>query len=175
VKYTKVITGLALGGLILGFALMYSGVINVAATYPHSSLTRWVLHTAMERSVSYHASNIQTPSLDRPDQILNGFRHYREMCTGCHLVPGVSSSEIRKGLMPTPPKLQQTVREWTPAELFWIIKNGVRMTAMPAWGPSHSDEKIWEMVAFLEKFPDMTKAQYSEMDKQAGPDVGDED
>jgi len=174
-QYPKVIAGLVIAGVIIGLGVMYSGVINVAATYPHSSLTRWGLHTAMKQSVKYHASNISVPSLNRQDQILNGFRHYREMCTGCHLVPGVSSSEIRKGLMPVPPKLQQTVKTWTPAELFWIIKNGVRMTAMPAWGPSHNDEKIWEMVAFLEKFPGMTKAQYDEMDKQAGQDVEDDD
>ncbi len=175
VKYIKVIAGLAVGGVILGFGVMYSGVINVAATYPHSSLTRWGLHTAMKQSVKYHASNIQVPPLNQQDRILNGFRHYREMCTSCHLAPGITSSEIRKGLMPKPPKLQETARAWSPAELFWIIKNGVRMTAMPAWGLSHNDEKIWEMVAFLQKFPDMTKAQYEEMDKQAGDDVGDDD
>jgi len=174
-QYMKAFAGLALTGLIVGVGVMYSGVINVAATYPHSSLTRFVLHTAMKQSVRYHAGNIQVPPLDQQDKILNGFRHYREMCTGCHLVPGVSSSEIRKGLMPKPPKLQETANTWTSAELFWIIKNGVRMTAMPAWGPSHNDEKIWQMVAFLKKFPDMTAAQYSEMDKQAGQDDGDDD
>ena len=43
------------------------------------------------------------------------------------------------------------------------------MTGMPAWGPTHSDEKIWTMVAFLEKLPHMTAEQYKEMDKMAGP------
>jgi len=175
IQYIKVIAGLIVGGLIIGLGVMYSGLINVAATYPHSSLTKWGLHTAMKRSVSYHAGNIHPPRLDEPDQILNGFRHYREMCMGCHLAPGISSSEIRKGLIPKPPKLQDVVKTWTPAELFWIIKNGVRMTAMPAWGASHSDLKIWEMVAFLEKFPGMTKAQFDKMDKLAGQDKGDED
>lgn len=173
--YTKIIAVLASAGLLIGLGLMYSGIINVAATYPHSALTQWGLHTAMKQSVRYHASDIQAPVLDQQDKILNGFRHYREMCTGCHLAPGVASSEIRKGLMPRPPKLQQTVSTWTPAELFWIVKNGVRMTAMPAWGASHNDVKIWEMVAFLKQLPDMTAAQYSELDKQAGPGGGDDD
>ena len=48
------------------------------------------------------------------------------------------------------------------------------MTGMPAWGPTHSDEKIWAMVAFLEKLPHMTAEQYKEMDKIAGPDDDDE-
>jgi len=174
-KHIRLVAGLVVGGALIGFGVMYSGLINVAATYPHSAFTQWGLHTAMKQSVTYHASDIQAPPLNQPDKILNGFRHYREMCTGCHLAPGVETSEIRKGLMPKPPKLQETANTWTSAELFWIIKNGVRMTAMPAWGPSHNDEKIWQMVAFLKKLPDMTKAQYEEMDKQAGQDDGDDD
>ena len=90
------------------------------------------------------------------------------MCVDCHLAPGMDSSEIRQGLLPKPPKLQEVVDEWKPAELFWIIKNGVKMTGMPAWGPTHSDAKIWAIVAFLEKLPHMTAAQYQEMNEQAG-------
>jgi len=174
IKCAKVFTGLALGGVVIGLGVMYSGIINVAASYPHSALTQWGLHTAMKRSVSYHAKDISAPSLDDPDQILNGFRHYREMCMGCHSFPGAASSEIRMGLTPRPPKLQETVKTWSSSELFWIIKNGVRMTAMPAWGASHSDKKIWEMVAFLNGFPDMTKAQFNAMDKQAGQEENSE-
>lgn len=49
------------------------------------------------------------------------------------------------------------------------------MTGMPAWGPTHSDEKIWAMVAFLQKLPDMTAEHYKEMDKMAGQIDDDED
>lgn len=159
----------------VGVGVLYSGAINVGASDPHSVPVRWLLHTGMERSVRYHASGIKAPPLNRPGMVMGGFRHYREMCVGCHLAPGVESSEIRKGLMPKPPKLQQAVRHWTPAELFWIVKNGVRMTGMPAWGASHSDEKIWDIVAFLQKLPDMTPAQYGQMDRAAGKGDGDED
>jgi len=149
---------------------MYSGVINVAATNPHNPITAYILGTTMDNSVRAHAQRITVPPLDDERTFMDGFRHYREMCVGCHLAPGVKSSEIRKGLMPEPPKLQEVVEEWKPNELFWVIKNGVKMTGMPAWGPTHSDEKIWAMVAFLEKLPHMTVAQYKEMDKMAGPD-----
>ena len=43
------------------------------------------------------------------------------------------------------PKLQ----EWSSAELFWIIKNGIKMTGMPAFGPTHQDEQIWNIVGFV--------------------------
>jgi mono/diheme cytochrome c family protein len=152
-----------------GLVAVYSGLIDVGATNSHHPFTRWLLETTMERSVRVHARGIETPPLEDPGLVMDGFRHYREMCVGCHLAPGITSSEIRKGLMPEAPVLQDVVEEWTPAELFWIVKNGVKMSGMPAWGATHGNEEIWAMVAFLEKLPQMTAAHYLEMDKAAGP------
>jgi mono/diheme cytochrome c family protein len=154
---------------IAGVVVMFSGVINVAATNPHNPITEFVLSTTMDNSVRFHAKGITAPPLDSTQMVMEGFRHYRKMCVGCHLAPGIRSTEMQKGLMPEPPQLQEAVEEWKPAELFWVIKNGVKMTGMPAWGPTHSDQKIWAMVAFLEKLPHMTADQYNEMDKMAGP------
>jgi len=161
---------LVLSGMGIGLALIYSGIINVAATNPHSALTDWVLSTASDNSIHYQAKNIKAPALNDTVMINDGFAHYREMCMGCHLAPGIKSSEIRQGLMPQPPKLQEAATEWTAAELFWVIKNGIKMTGMPAWGPSHSDKKIWDIVAFVKQLPTMTTAQYKVMDATIKPD-----
>jgi len=160
---------------IAGVVVMFSGVINVAATSPHNPITEFVLGTTMDKSVHYHAKGITAPPLDDPGMVMDGFRHYREMCVGCHLAPGIAETEISKGLLPEPPAMQEVVEEWQPAELFWVTKNGVKMSGMPAWGPTHSDQKIWAIVAFLEKLPHMTAEQYAEMDKMAGPGEGDDD
>lgn len=171
----KVFLGLVLIAVIVGAIVMYSGVVNIAATNPHNPITAMVLSTTMDNSVRAHAKGITAPSLEDERMIMEGFRHYREMCVGCHLAPGIDSSEIRTGLMPTPPRLQEAAEEWQPAELFWVIKNGVKMTGMPAWGPTHSDEKIWAIVAFLEKLPDMSAEQYEAMGKLAEQVDDDED
>jgi len=161
-------------GIGAGIGLMYSGIINVAATNPHSALVDWTLSTASDNSIHYHAKGIVAPPLNGQQMLLAGFRHYREMCVGCHLAPGIKSSEISKGLMPDPPKLQEAAEEWTPAELFWVIKNGIKMTGMPAWGPTHSDKKLWQIVAFVKKLPKMTPEQYKAMEMAAGPDIDEE-
>ena len=44
----------------------------------------------------------------------------------------------------------------TDGELFWIVQNGIRMTGMPAFGPTHKDEEIWKIVAFLRHLPALT-------------------
>jgi mono/diheme cytochrome c family protein len=166
-RHIKILTGLTLSGAAIACGLLYSGIINVGASSPHHPLTQWLLHTAMQRSVAFHASDIKTPDLNSPQRVMEGFDHYREMCVGCHLAPGVKESEIRQGLTPRPPKLQEAARNWQPNELFWIIKNGVKMTGMPAWGTTHSDEKIWDMVVFLQKLQTMSAKEYRELDRMA--------
>ena len=173
-KCIKGFLWLAVIAFISGVVVMFSGVINVAATNPHNPVTRFILSTTMDNSVRAHAKGITAPPLDDPRMVMEGFRDYREMCVGCHLAPGINSTEISEGLMPRPPKLQEEVEEWKPEELFWVTKNGVKMTGMPAWGTTHSDAKIWAIVAFLEKLPHMTAEQYQEMDRTAGAGEGDE-
>jgi len=88
------------------------------------------------------------------------------MCAGCHLAPGVAPTEISQGLYPLAPELSRRhPRE--PAAQFWTIKHGVKMTAMPAWGRTHSDSLIWDMVAFVRKLPSLSPAQYRAMVESA--------
>lgn len=155
-------------GLLLAAAavvgVVYSGLYDVAADRPDSGLLRWFLHTVMERSVEVRAADVTVPAdLEDPVRVDTGAEHYAEMCAGCHLAPGVSGSELREGLNPKPPELARVAGSADPRELFWIIKHGVRMTGMPAWGRSHSDEKIWDLVAFVRRLPAMTPARYQEL------------
>ena len=94
-----------------------------------------------------------------PDQ---GGEDYAEMCAGCHLQPGIKESEIHTGLYPQPPNLSEP-SDLSAAEMFWVIKHGVKMTAMAAWGPTHDDQRIWAMVAFIKRLPELTPAQYESM------------
>ncbi len=89
------------------------------------------------------------------------------MCTGCHLAPGVGDNEMRQGLYPQPPNLSQP-RDRSPAQLFWIIKHGLKMTGMPAWGVTHDDEAIWGLVAFLQQLPTMDAAAYAALTRDDG-------
>ncbi len=142
-------------------AVLYTGRYDIAADAPDNSFVHWVLRTTMERSVAKRSAGVgAAPNLDDPALVRLGADHYREMCVQCHLAPGVASTEIRQGLNPRPPRLDHAVTHMSDQALFWVIKHGVRMTAMPAWGKTHSDRKIWAMVAFLKQLPGMTAAQY---------------
>jgi mono/diheme cytochrome c family protein len=81
------------------------------------------------------------------------------MCADCHLAPGAQQSEMHLGLYPQPPNLSEKI-DLSPAAMFWIIKHGIKMSAMPAWGKTHDDHSIWGIVAFLQKLPELGPDRY---------------
>jgi mono/diheme cytochrome c family protein len=154
--------------LILVAAMaIYAGLYNIAADVPHTQPVYWLLETLRERSVAARARDIVVPSnLDDANRISKGAGQYAEMCSGCHLAPGMKRTEISQGLYPRAPELRRG-SDVTPAEQFWIVKHGVKMTGMPAWGITHDDELLWDVVAFVRKLPKLTPEQYETMVKNA--------
>jgi hypothetical protein len=91
-----------------------------------------------------------------------------------HRAAGVGDNEMRQGLNPKPPSL--TVRrDRSPAQSFWIIKHGLKMSGMPAWGVTHHDEAIWGQVAFVQQLPTMDAATYAALTADAGETDHDHD
>jgi mono/diheme cytochrome c family protein len=147
--------------IIAYFVVAFTGAYQVGADVPHWSVTRQAIGFLREHTVERRAADIKSPQLDDPALVKLGAEHYSEMCTGCHLAPGMGHSELRDGLNPQPPNLTRFAPD--PAESFWIIKHGLKMTAMPAWGATHADHTIWAMVAYLQKQPRMSAAEYQAM------------
>ena len=165
----KYLVTLLLLGLLAIIGFIGAGWYNVGADSPHWKATYALLQFARERSVAYHASDLSVPTnLGDEAVILKGAGQYAAMCTGCHLQPGMTDSEIRPGLYPQPPNLSQLRVD--PREAFWVIKHGIKMSAMPAWGSSNDDATIWSMVAFLQKLPGLTPAEYKAIVAKAPPD-----
>ena len=165
-RWGRVIGALA---LLIGAAVVaiYAGLYNIAADVPHTQPVYWLLDTIRERSVIARARDIVVPNdLDDANRISKGASEYAEMCSGCHLAPGMKRTEISQCLYPRAPELRRGT-DLTPAEQFWIIKHGVKMTGMPAWGITHDDELLWDVVAFVRKLPEMTPEQYETMVKNA--------
>jgi mono/diheme cytochrome c family protein len=153
----------ALLAVLAAAAIIYAGVYDVAATAPHWRVTTWLLETVRIRSIKAQASGIPLPAgLEEPAKLVIGIGHYAAHCAVCHGAPGVPKGDIARGLYPPPPDLAKTAPVYTPAELFWIVKHGIKMTGMPAW-TDHSDEELWATVAFVEKLPGMSEQDYASL------------
>lgn len=156
--------------LVAGVCLVaWSGMISVAADVPHDRVTYLFLEFSRERSIARSVSDIEVPDLSSPGLLLAGGPDYNDMCATCHLQPGQSDSDMSIGLYPAPPNLSSQSGghyngdhddQQRAQRQFWIIKHGIKASGMPAWGPTHDDQRIWAMVAFLQKLPQLSPQQY---------------
>lgn len=161
ILYSIVIAGVVLA--VSGFAFIHSGIYNVTAMEEHSPLGKWALHTTMKNSVEARVSEVEVPgNLASEEMIRQGARAYDQLCVACHLKPGLEDTLLRQGLNPTPPSLAEA-GHFGPAEQFWVIKNGIKMTGMPAWGVTHDDEDLWEITAFIQRLPSLSEAEYTRL------------
>lgn len=140
----------------------YGGVAEVSAREPEGGLLHWFLATARTSSIERRAADIEVPALDDPELRRDGLGHYAEMCAGCHGTPGREDSLVRRGLNPAPPSFldASTVDGLDPASAFWAVKNGIRMSGMPAFGDSHSDDDVWAIVAAVRELPSIGAEEY---------------
>ena len=139
--------GLALLGALL---FVKSGAYDVGAAKRHTKLTEWLTHETMIHSVRRHADEIVPREGTTAAQLVAGFCAYETHCVACHGAAAVPREEWVSGMEPQPPYLLDMTERFTPAELFWTVKNGIKMTGMPAWGQGLSDRQIWDVVAWLE-------------------------
>ena len=145
---------------ILAATFVYAGAYNVAASVPHMRVTEKILDEVSDRSIAARAGTAKAPPMDSL-ALLNGAEHFHKLCVVCHGAPGVPKSVIAEGLNPSAPELSRhAARTMTEAELFWVIRNGIRMTGMPGFEQSQTDEQIWQVAAFIKTMNGMSEAQY---------------
>jgi len=149
---------LAIGALIF----IGSGIYNIGADDHHTRIVLTIIEQLRNRSIAVRAREIEVPNLTSPKTIAAGAQRYQELCIGCHLAPGLTKSDIRVGLYPHPPNLAQEDAD-DAQRVFWIVKHGIKMSAMPAWGKSLNDDAIWNIVSFVRQMPTMTPEVYQQL------------
>jgi mono/diheme cytochrome c family protein len=147
------------------WAIALSGRMNVAADGSHWPVTDRVLDSVRENSVARHARGIEPrlPELSDEMEVFEAVIGFEDMCATCHTPPGGSPTAMSRGLNPPAPDLAKLAGHRTPAELFWVTKHGIRMSGMPAWGPTHSDAELWPLVALITRFPEFADNDYGNL------------
>jgi len=161
--WKRIVTA-AVAAAVLGMALAWSGVINIGASTGHWAITDWFLHWAMRNTVrTYAAFTVERKNGDLPGdsaQLVSAAGHYAAQCAVCHGAPGEQPSPVIQAATPPPPDLAKTADSWSGRELFWIVKHGVKLTAMPAWPVQDRDDEVRLMAAFVAKLPEMSPDEY---------------
>lgn len=129
---------------------MFSGHVAVDATSKDNRLVSWLLHTTYQRSLDRQSASVVVPAhLATPEHIAAGAKLYAQHCVYCHRAPGVAPDAIGAGIAPQAPELLAASRKNNPQSTYWVMRHGVKMTAMPAFGKSLPDSELWDLAAFL--------------------------
>jgi mono/diheme cytochrome c family protein len=164
----------ALLALVALGLLAFGGYVDVAATSPGSPLVERFLHVTRERAVEREARTIEVPPLDDPLRVERGLVAYHRLCAGCHGAPGVEPAAAAWGLNPLPPELANAGVE-DPARIYWVTENGIRMTGMPAFGPTLGEAELWDLVAAVAVLAETSVEDYERAvggDEAADGEVG---
>lgn len=151
-----VATGVAVT-LAIPLVVLGTGMFDVRAAGGPGRVEKALASWAVGASIHWRAPDETIPMEADGEAFSSGLEHYGTMCLQCHGAQDVEPAEFAGGLYPPAPDLAET--EMDDGELFWTIQNGIRMTAMPAFGSSHSDDDIWHLVAFIRHLPELTPAE----------------
>lgn len=144
--------------LVVGAAAAFvvqTGRLPLAATTPPDVVDR-VAMTAKFKAVQRGGDGLRVTLPADAASVARGREHYVENCLPCHGAPGVKPAEFAEGMNPRPPDIDGPLQVYSDAQLFWVIKNGLRATGMPAFGVNHKDEEIAAIAAFVRRTPHLT-------------------
>ncbi len=156
--------------LLMGGGLyLYLGYYDISAVRPHFKITLEVLDEVRERSIAFHSKDVKQPFvIDQAMLLQTGRKRLLESCRFCHGAPGFQREPFADGLYPNPPYLgSKDVQSMNDKEIFWVAKNGIKMTGMPAFAKRLTDEDLWGIVKAIRALP----ASNAEAQKQAREQV----
>jgi mono/diheme cytochrome c family protein len=146
-------------GAGVGAWLVALGHYDVAGNTPHTRPVYALLEVTKQQSVRRQAREVAVPALQDAAMQARGALCYREHCLQCHGAPGVAPEPIGLSMQPLPGSLADATRHWNAAEIYWITRNGIKMTGMPAWQHRLHDDDLWALVAFVQRLPKLSPAQ----------------
>jgi mono/diheme cytochrome c family protein len=170
-RILAVIGALAIIVAIGASVFFFGGFYSVAGTAEDSGVVTWAQNRVRTASIDRHAQDQPPSSINEAASVQAGAKAFAAQgCPTCHGGPGVSWAKFSEGLHPDPPDLKEVVGDISPAQLFWVVKNGINMTGMPSFAQAGAkDEEIWSIVAFLKKLPSVSEADYKAWTNSEAP------
>ena len=154
---------------LAGFGWWYVRVHGFSARAEPMALEKLVAENLRRLSVPAADRDMKNPLPATEENLSEGRAHFADHCAVCHGNDGRGETEMGEGLYPKAPNMRdRDTQELTDGEMFYIIKNGVRFTGMPAWGEAEGhadDEDNWKLVHFIRHLPRQTPQEIQGMEE----------
>ena len=147
----------------MGYQLFTTGFSAKPQPHPlEIVVARQIRHLA----IPLEQRNAQNPIPLNPDVMKESLAHFADHCATCHANDGSGQTTIGKNVYPKAPDLRLAdTQSMSDGEIFWVIHNGIRFTAMPAWGEGDpaEDKDSWKLVHFIRHLPKLTPEELVQM------------
>lgn len=145
--------GLILGLIILplwGWIYFRYGYAPVATASSPMPFEKRLAHMALNERIDKEAPK-SSPLPATEANYDAGVHVYREHCAMCHGLPGQPETPTSHGMYPQPPQLFKGhgVTDDPVGETYWKVANGIRLTGMPAYTKSLSEDQMWQVSLLL--------------------------
>jgi mono/diheme cytochrome c family protein len=143
------------GLLVLVAAIAAASQFTLSAL-PEPGRTETFLATKAKHYLVSRSSRDGTPPApaDRPAGIKEGDRLFGTECAACHGVSGHNPTDAGRWMYPRAADLtSRDTQSYSDQQVFWIIKNGIRLSGMPAFGRVESDGHVWDLVFYVRALP----------------------
>jgi cytochrome c553 len=157
---------------LLALAALLFAAHGFSAREAPSAAEQWIARRAQMAALPADAAKRPNPVPDTPEVLAESRAHWADHCASCHANDGSGESQMgRRTYPPAPDMRRPETQQLTDGELFYIIQNGVRLTAMPAWGElshngsAHEELDSWKLVRFIRHLPKLTFEEKKEMEK----------
>jgi len=121
---------------------------------------------SLDEWVDQHAPKQANPFQPTMDNIMDGSMTYDKHCALCHGSLTKPTSPLQSKFYPPVPQLMTRTPDDPDGNLFYVIKYGVRYTAMPGWSGVLSDDDIWKTVTFIKNSGQMKDSSQPQSEQQ---------
>jgi mono/diheme cytochrome c family protein len=148
----KFLLGFVAGVAVIALAAFYYvrfGFLDSRADIPVNALEQKIAMPSLDASVDRRAPDIKNPVEASDANLIAGMKIYQANCAACHGDVNHTHAMLADSLYPRAPQFAEDSPDMPENQNLYIIQHGVRLSGMPAWKQSLSDQQMWQVTTFL--------------------------
>ncbi|HTA76914.1 MAG TPA: cytochrome c [bacterium] len=135
------------------------GWVPANADAAPGALETWAAHKSLRATIKRDAPTTPVPVALTDANIISGIKLYAVNCAICHGAADGKASNVASGLFQHAPQLSvHDVTDDPEGKIYWFVKHGVRLTGMPSFSGSLTEDQIWQVVLFLKHMDKLSPA-----------------
>lgn len=139
-----------LGGGILAAALTFGYLMTGPADRTPTHAESISANLMRRLFIPLRVSKVPAAPATSTESLLAGRKIFLQACSTCHAATGHGDQQLAGSFYPPVPDITgEAAQRWSDRELFWIIRNGIRLTGMPAWRSTLSEQQTWDVVSYV--------------------------